>query len=235
MATLIDKITTLVTANLHALVDQALKSNSLAVIDQYLRQVEDQLANLEDAAATVGGEARSLRRKVEEYQLKSAELDRAVDAFLLDGNEAAAAATQSRLNGQRQLIETYQAQLARQLEEFEQLRALRARLDMRHATMKQQRAELQALLDLAKSKETVVRVIKGLDDLKGAGDSDISRLAQSIYARLDKATAATELRAASLDEQIDQMLDRTAIAAQLAERKQKLALPAPGAEIATAK
>ena len=71
MANLLEKVSTLVSANLHALVDQALQSNSLAVIDQYLRQVEDQLENLEDAAATVGGEVRSIRRKLEEHQRKA--------------------------------------------------------------------------------------------------------------------------------------------------------------------
>jgi phage shock protein A len=58
----------------------------------------------------------------------------------------------------------------------------------------------------------------------GSGDSDISGIAQKIYARLDKATTATEIRAQSLDEQMDEVLDRTAIDAQLAERKKRLAL-----------
>jgi predicted ATPase with chaperone activity len=61
-------------------------------------------------------------------------------------------------------------------------------------------------IELARSKEIVVKTVKSLDDLTGLGDADISRIAQSIYTRLDKATAATEIRAASLDEQIDQVL-----------------------------
>ena len=54
MASLMEKVSTLISANLHFMVDQALKSNSMAVIDQYIRQVEDNLEDLEDAAATVG-------------------------------------------------------------------------------------------------------------------------------------------------------------------------------------
>jgi DNA-binding NarL/FixJ family response regulator len=99
----------------------------------------------------------------------------------------------------------------------------RVKLEARLATMRQQRTELQSLLELAKSKEIVVKTIKSLDDLTGSGDTDISRIAQSIYARLDKATASTEIRAASLDEQIDQVLGRELINQQLAERKKKLA------------
>jgi len=222
MATLLEKVSTLVTANMHALIDQALKSNSLAVIDQYIRQAEDQLENLEDAAATVGGEVKSIHRKIDELDKKAADLDKAIDAFLIDGNETSAAAAQSKLNSTRQLLETYQAQLARQEAEYQKLLDAKVRLEARHASMKQQRTELQALLDLAKSKEKVTRAMKSLDDLMGSGDSDISSMAASIHARLDKANAAVEIRSANLDEQIDQVLERDAINAQLAERKKRL-------------
>jgi len=222
MATLLEKVSTLISANLHALVDDALKSNSLAVIDQYIRQVEDQLENLSDAAATVGGEIRSIKRKLEEQKQKATELDKAVDAFLVEGNENSAVAVQSRLNSTNQLIDAYKTQLEKLEIEYQKLLDAKVKLEARHATMKQQRTELQALLELAKSKEVALKAMKGLDDIMGSGDTDIGRMAQSIYARLDKATAATEIRTTSLDKQIDDLLDREAINQQLAERKKKL-------------
>jgi phage shock protein A len=224
MATLLEKVATLISANLHSLVDQALRSNSLAVIDQYIRQVEDSLEDLTDAAATVGGEVKSIKRKLHDHDQKATELDRAIDAFLMEGNEETAAAAQSKLNSTRRLIETYGEQLTRLEAEYQKLLDAKVKLEARLATMKQQREELQALLELAKSKEVAVRAMKGLDDLMGSGDTDISRIAQSIYARLDKATTATEMRAASLDEQIDQVLDRGVIDAQLAKRRKRLGL-----------
>lgn len=227
MASLLEKVQVLISANLHALVDQALRNNSLAVVDQYIRQVEDNLENLADAAATVGGEVKSLQRKLDEFQQKAERLDKAIDGFLLEGNESAAAASQSQLNSANRLLETYQAQLERQQAEYQKLLGAKTMLEARHATMKQQRVELQALLELAKSKEIAVRAMKGLDDIMGSGDSDISRIAQSIYARLDKADTALEMRSLNLDDQIDRLLDRSTINAQLAERKKKLELPAP--------
>ena len=223
MATLLEKVSTLISANLHALVDQALKANSLAVIDQYIRQVEDNLENLADAATTVGAEIKSIRRKLDEHEKKAKEWDRAVDAFLAENNETAAASTQSQLNTTLQLIGTYKQQIVTQEAEYQKLLDARVKLESRLATMRQQRTELQSLLELAKSKEIVVKTIKSLDDLTGSGDTDISRIAQSIYTRQDKASAATEIRAASLDEQINQVLGRDLIDQQLAERKKKLA------------
>jgi phage shock protein A len=224
MASLLEKVSTLISANLHSLVDQALKSNSLAVIDQYIRQVEDHLEDLEDAAATVGGEVKSIKRKLHDHEQKVGELDRAIDAFLMEGNEETATAAQSKFNSTQRLIDTYKEQLVRLEAEYQKLLDAKVKLEARLATMKQQREELQALLELARSKETAVKAMRGLDDLMGSGDTDISRMAQSIYARLDKATTATEMRAASLDEQIDQILDRSSIDAQLAERKKRLGL-----------
>ena len=224
MASLMEKVSTLISANLHALVDQALKSNSLAVIDQYIRQVEANLEDLEDAAAAVGGEVKSIKRRVDDQEQKLIEMDRAIDAFLTEGNEASAVAIQSRYNSTKRLVETYHDQLERQEEEFKKLLDAKVKLEARLGTMKQEREELQALLELAKSKEKTVEIMKGLQDLTGSGDSDISRIADSIRGRLDKASTASEMRAASLDEQMDQVLERSVLDSQLAERKRKLGL-----------
>lgn len=224
MASLLEKVSTLISANLHYMVDQALKTNSLAVIDQYVRQVENNLAELEDAAATVGGEVKSIKRRLLEHEQRHQEIDRAIDAFLNEGNESAAIAAQSQLNSVQRMVETYQEQVNRQETEFKKLLDAKVKLEARLSTMKQERQELEALLELAKSKETTVKAMKSLDDLMGSGDSDIKRIAESVYARLDKASTASEMRAASLDEQMDQVLESSTLKAQLAERKKKLGL-----------
>jgi phage shock protein A len=226
MASLLDKVSTLISANLHYMIDQALQNNSPAVIDQYIRQVEANLADLEDAAAAVGGEVKGIQRRLTDQQQKMQEQDRAIDAFLVEGNEAAAVAVQSRFNSAKRLVEAYQEQLTRQDEEFKNLLSAKVKLEARLATMKAEREELTALLELAKSKETTVRAIKSLKDLTGSGDADIARIANSIRTRLDKASTASEMQSASLDAQMDDVLERTELDNQLAERKRKLGLGA---------
>jgi len=224
MASLLEKVDTLIRANLHALVDRALKANSLAVIDQYVRQIEDNIEELEDAAATVGGQVKTLKRKVEEYTGKVNELDRNIDVFLREGREELALAAQSKLNSTQRLLDNYKEQLARQESEYQKLLDAKLKLEARLTTVKQEREELQALLDLAKSKEITVQTIKSLDDLVGAGDSDIARVAESVRARLDKAQAQSEMYAQRLDAQMDEVLERDKLEAQLAERKRKLGI-----------
>jgi len=224
MASLLKKVQTLISANLHAMVDSALKANSLAVFDQYVREVEDNLENLEDAVATVGGELKTLRRKKTGLDQKADELDRNIDIFLREGKEDLALAAQSKLNSVSRLIENYDEMIDRQEAEFQNLKDARLKLEAKLTTVKQEREELQALLDLARSKEITAKTIKSLDDLMGTGDDDISRVAEGIRARLDKATARSEMLSSSLDAQMDEVLEQSTLEAQLSERKARLGL-----------
>ncbi|HFQ93163.1 MAG TPA: hypothetical protein ENK32_04085, partial [Anaerolineae bacterium] len=74
MASLLEKTQTLIKANLHDMVDQALQANSSAVLKQYIRDAEKNLDELEDATATVGGEVKTLERKYKEYKKKGDQL-----------------------------------------------------------------------------------------------------------------------------------------------------------------
>jgi len=224
MASLLKKIQTLISANLHAMVDSALKANSLAVFDQYVREVEDNLANLEDAVATVGGELKTLHRKKADLERQAADLDRNIDLFLREGKEDLALAAQSKLNTVTRLLQNYEEMVTRQEAEFKALQDARLKLEAKLTTTKQEREELQALVDLARSKEITVKAMKSLDSLVGSGDADVARVAEGIRARLDKASAQSEMMAASLDAQMDQVLERSTLEAQLAERKSRLGL-----------
>jgi phage shock protein A len=226
MADLLKKIQTLISANLHAMVDSALKANSMAVFDQYVREVEDNLENLADAVATVGGELKTLRRKKADLDQRAAELDRNIDIFLREGKEDLALAAQSKLNSVNRLVQNYDEMIQRQETEFQSLKDARLKLEAKLTTVKQEREELQALLDLARSKELTAKTIKSLDDLMGSGDADITRVAEGIRARLDKASARSEMLAGSLEAQMDEVLEKSTLEAQLAERKARLGLDA---------
>lgn len=224
MASLLEKAQTLISANLHEMVDRALEANSVAVMKQYIRDAEANLAELEEAAATVGGEVKTLERKYKEYKQKADKLDRNVDTLLMQGKTDLARAAQNELNTTRRLQEQYHEQWVRQEREYEALLNARLKLQAKLRTIRQEQKELEALLELAKSKEATVRAIKSLDDLMGVGDSDIARMGESIRNRLDKASAHSEMYASRLDSQMDEALGRAEIDLQLEERKRRLGL-----------
>lgn len=231
MATLLEKAQTLISANLHNMVDKALEANSVAVLKQYIRDAENNLTDLEEAAATVGGEVKTLERKYKEYKNKAEGLDRNIDMLLMQGKTELARAAQNELNTTTRLQEQYHEQWVRQQREYEALLNARLKLQAKLQTIRQEQKELEALLELAKSKETTVRAIKSLDDLIGVGDSDIARMGESIRNRLDRATAYSEMYADRLDTQMDEALGKAEIDLQLEERKRRLGLgEAPSVE-----
>lgn len=224
MASLLEKAQTLISANLHDMVDRALQANSVGVMKQYIRDAEDNLDDLEDATATVGGEVKTMERKYNEFKRKADQLDRNIDTLVIQGKEDLARAAQTELNTTRRLQEQYHEQWIRQQREHEALKNARLKLEAKLTTIKQEQKELEALMELAKSKETTVRAIKSLDDLVGVGDSDIARLGESIRSRLDRATASSEMYADRLDSQMDDVLGKAEIDIQLEERKRRLGL-----------
>ena len=224
MASLLEKTQTLIQANLHEMVDKALEKNSVAVMKQYIRDAEKNLDQLEDAAATVGGEVKTLERKYKEYKKKADKIDRNIDALLMQGKTDLASAAQNELNSTRRLQEQYHEQWVRQQREYEALLNARLKLQAKLKTIRQEQKEMESLLRLAKSKEITVKAIKSLDDLTGIGDGDIARLSESIRSRLDKASAHSEMYASRLDNQMDDVLGKSEIDLQLEERKRRLGL-----------
>jgi phage shock protein A len=224
MASLLDKVGTLIKANLHAMVDAALKSNSLAVFDQYIRDAENNLEALEDAAATVGGNVKTLARKVEQYKADSAKQDSDIDALLKQGKEDLAAAVQAKLNTTTKLLAEYQSSYQKTQVEYQRLMDSKLKLEAKLTTIKQEREQMHELLDLAKAKERTVGAIRSLKDLEGVGDADMARITEGIRSRLDQAEARAEIETSRLEGQVDEALGKTELDNQLAERKKRLGL-----------
>jgi phage shock protein A len=224
MATLLEKARTLISANLHSLLDKALKANSLAVLDEYIRQAQDNLDDLEDAAATVGGQVKTLKRKMNEFEQKAQDLDRQIDVLLQRGKDDLAVATQRKLNNVQDMSQEYREQYERQQKEYQQLLDARLKLEAKLTEIRQEREQLQALLELAKAKEVTTKTLRSLDDLAGVGDADIARIADGIRARLDKASAQAEIRASRLDEEMDRLLEVDEVQVQLEARKRRLGI-----------
>lgn len=224
MASLVQKFRTLISANLHALVDKALQSQSLAVIDQYIREMTAQMRELHGAIATVAANMQTVQRRYHALGDKAEELDVAVDAFLTKGQNAQALAAQSRLNAIREMMDTYQREWQRLHDGYQTLDDVYVKLEGRFLMVKQEREELGHLLQLAQSREALSRTIRSLDDLTGEGDADVARVAEGIRQRLDEAEAHNEVLLSSLDRQVEDALSNVEIEAQLEERRRRLGI-----------
>ncbi len=224
MASLVQKFRTLISANLHFLMDKALESQSLAVIDEYVRKMTEQMRELYASIEKVAGNIKTVQRRHQELSEKAEELNKAVDAFLVKGQNAQALAAQSRLNATQKLRDTYKQEWQRLHSSYKTLDDVYVKLEARFLMVKQEREELGHLLDLAKSRETLSKTIRSLDDLTGQGDADVSRIAEGIRQRLDQAEASNEVLLGSLDKQMEDALSSVEVEAELEARRQRLGL-----------
>lgn len=225
MASLLERVGTLISANVNWLITRAMKANSMAIVDEYIRRVEDNLEALEDAAATVGGEVKTLKRKHDEYQAKAVELDRNIDLFLQQGKEQLATAAQSRYNTYKRLADSYQEQHQAQEAEYQKLLDAKLKLEAKLTEIRQERVELQAKLELAKSKEMTHKAVEGVAGVTTA-DEGLAAMREEVQRRLDKAAAQGEIDASRLDNQMAEVLEEHTINVQLEERRRRLGLSA---------
>jgi phage shock protein A len=221
---ILDKINTLISANLHAMVDDALKANSVKVMDEYVRQAERNLDDLEQSTVSVGGTVKTLKRKYDEISSEAEKLDRDIDALLTRGKNDLAAAAQTQLNSKQQLAQEYYEQWQQQQTEYQKMLDARLKLEARLTTIKQEREHLQSLMELAKAKESTIKTVKSLNDLQGVGDSDIKRLGDAIRERLDRSDAELEMSTSKLQLSVDDAIEKDAVDSQLEERKKRLGL-----------
>jgi phage shock protein A len=220
-----EKIETLIKANLHSMVDKALDENSVAVLDEYIRQAENNLDELEDALVTVKGQVKTLKRKYDTIRAEAEDLDRDIDRLLNLGKEDLAVAAQSQFNSKMDLAEEYRNQYLRQKQEADRLSQARLKLQARMQSIKQEREHVLGLLELAKAKETAAQATKKLKPLEdGVSESDIQRVTDKIRSRIDRADAEMEMRTESLDTQMDEVLGRERLVSQLEERRRRLGL-----------
>lgn len=224
MASLFQKLSTLIRATLHELADEAIKKSDLAVYDDYIRRAEHELAEFSQTINPMIAQVTTTKRRRENLANRAAKLDIAVDEFLRRGKDTEAMVTQKQLLSTMELIETYDGSLERQVAAAEKLHEVRVKLEGRLAIAKQERQELAFLLQLAKAKEVSTKAMRSLDSLMGHGDGEVSQAAENIRRRLDHADAAWEVQAGSLDNQLDDAMHSLEVEAELAKRMERLGI-----------
>ncbi|MBL8145867.1 MAG: PspA/IM30 family protein [Anaerolineae bacterium] len=222
MASLFEKINTLISANLHSMVDRALEQNSVAVMDEYIRQAEKDMKELEESTVQVGGSVRTLKRKYEEFADAAEKLDRDIDTLVVKGKDDLAAAAQTELNSKQQLAQEYYEQWQQQQKQYDQMLSMRMKLEGRMTAIRQEREHLRALIELTEAKKITNKTIKSLDNLASTSDRDVASLADQIRNRLDTEDARLEMATQNLSDQIDDAVRSGEVERQLEERRRRL-------------
>jgi phage shock protein A len=226
MASLLEKVQTLISADLNRLVDRALDSNEPAVFQHHMRELQGLQQQLSDQLVSVRVELAELRRRNDEQQALVVKQDAEVDQLLQAGLQEDAIAAQDRLNQNRLAAARLTEQLDRLEARYAEMVEAQAGINARVNTLQQSAPEFDSLVGLARAKDLTAETMQSLDDLSGSGDPDVARLVGSIRTRLAEAEAQIqelEQRALAHGE-TPEVLKRRELEAQLEERKARLGL-----------
>ena len=176
MASLLEKIQTLVAADLNRLVDRALRSNEPALFQHHLRELQTLQEELAGQQVSVQADLTEMRRKSAEQQALVVKQDLEVDALLQAGLQEDALAAQDRLNRTREVAGRLATQLDKLEAQYSQMVEAKAQLDARIASLRQSEPQVEGLVGLARAKQLTAEAMKSLENLEGAGDPDVARV-----------------------------------------------------------
>lgn len=231
MASLLEKINALISADLNRLVDGALRSNEPAVFQQHIRDLQVMQEQLAAQLLELRAQITAMRRRADAKQALVVKQDAEVDQLLQAGLQEDALAAQERLN-QSRLAAGRAAEKVERLEgEYARLVETKAQLDARLMALRESEPEVEGLASARRARELADKADQSLEDLAGVGDADVDRVVTSIRRRLD----AAELQLSDLEKralghgETPEVLKRKELEDQLEARKARLGLAEPPA------
>ena len=211
---------------LHAIVDRALESSSVALYNQSLRDMEDYIRHVEEAAVSMKAAAEGNKRRLAQYQAEAEILDTRLNQLLAEGQSEQATRVQQALNVKRSQIAETQVQIERQEGQHVALAHNWQTLKERLRVLQGERGSVVALVAQARAERAISSIEYTLGGLAGLGSgSQISIMAGHIMQRLDEAEARLALVDVDLEvARAAAAIEEAQVEEQLMERRRRLGL-----------
>jgi phage shock protein A len=231
MAGLFQKARIAALSSAHALLDKIVDMNSIGAVKQYVRDLENSLEDLEDAAATASGHLRSVQRDAIQIQSQIKELNQNIDFILSDSNLAndhLAKPLEARLIGLEQRINSKNEEIDSGQKTAQALNEAVSTLQARYQSTVEQLQRLEAMDTAAKAKENAVEAMRSVGRITSAGGNiSVDAVADRIQRRADVADAKFEQAMGEMSGQVEKDVVLAQAEARLEQRKARLALPTP--------
>ena len=197
MMSILDRFNDIIKANINALIDKM--EDPAKMIDQYLRDMMEDLADVKRSTAGVMAEETRTKRMVDDNQAETVKYAELAKKALTAGNEGDArvfiAKKQELENVGAGLMTAYAAAH----ENSVKMRQMHDKLASDIETLKSRREMIKAKVAVAKTQGTINAAADAAGKTKGAM-SAFSRMEEKADRMLDKANAASELNREAIDE-----------------------------------
>ncbi|MCI8650282.1 MAG: PspA/IM30 family protein [Anaerotruncus sp.] len=193
----LDRFSSIVKANINAMLDKA--EDPAKMVDQYLTEMMDSLAQVRKETAGVMAEETRTRRLVEENAAEIEKYTNLAKKALQAGNEGDARVFLSRKQTLEVQRETLQQTYAAAHENAQKMRQMHDKLVSDIETLKGRREAIHAKVAVAKAQEKINNISPASDKAASAL-SAFDRMEEKASRMLDRQNAMAELNAQPVDE-----------------------------------
>lgn len=205
MTGILSRFKDIMSANINALLDKV--ENPMKMIDQYLRNLEDDLRKVKSETASVMAEENRLGREVNECLASIKKFQKYAEKALLAGNEADAKQFLQKKQALNNELEMLQKSYDLAKSNSEKMRAMHDKLISDIGELHSRRNELKAKVALAETQEKLNKVGSSIDGAMG-NMSKFGQMEARINRKLDEANAMAELNSVQDENSIEKLEEK---------------------------
>lgn len=205
---------------IHSLLDKQIDANAAGAIRTHLRDIENQLEEIDNSAADRSGDVTTIRRQIGRNTEQQEEFNKNIELLLGDDdpkNDENALEMQVQLQHLEQEEEDLVEQLAEAEKDTADLDKSVSLLRARYADMANQLRRLESMERAAKAKESVADTVRNVAEMTGGLDSvSVDNAVARLESRVDRASAR-------FDRAMGTMEDSASNQVAVAEAKRRIA------------
>ncbi len=222
---IITRFKDIVSANINAMLDKA--EDPEKMIDQYLRDLEDDMAKVKAETASIMAEEKAVKRELDECNDEMARMADYAKRAVMAGNDGEAKQFLQKKAEISSRLEQLQKRYEIAVENSEKMREMHDKLESDIASLKSRRDSLKAKVRVAETQEKINKMGSGASDA-GATMDAFERMEDRVNKMLDEQDAMSELNKKVSDptedlvEKYDREVKESGIDAELAALKAEL-------------
>ncbi len=225
MATIFDRMSTILRANINSMLDKA--ENPEVVIDQIIRDMSSAIAEARGQVADMIAQEKILQANVQRDRDLAAEWQNKASLAVQNGRDDLAREALRRKNDYDENARVYGSQLQAQSQMVDKLKSELAQLESKYQDAKRNRDMLIARHRRAETQQRVAQVSAQLNTMDPS--AELGRMEERIRLQEARAEAESELADTSMDDEFAALGANSQVESELMALKQQLG---PGSQTA---
>ena len=202
---IITRFKDIMAANFNALLEKC--EDPEKMIDQYLRNLEDDLAEVKKETASVMADEKSAKRKLDECTTEIAKMGEYARKAVVSGNDEEAKAFLRKKADLTEQQAVLQGQYDLACSNSQKMRQMHDKLETDIASLKTRRETLKAKVKLAETQQKLNKLGSGIESA-GNNMAAFERMEEKVNKMLDEADAMAQLNEAGASDDIESLTQK---------------------------